>query len=68
MEYSCQVFHSGLPIYLSHETERIQGRAMNIIFPELSYNDTINEVHLPKLSEQHDMLCSMTWFQIQTTS
>ena len=33
-EYVCQVFHDGLPLYLSDELERIQWRAIRIIFPE----------------------------------
>ena len=58
MENSCQVFHTGLPIYLSHEIERIQRRAMHIIFPELSYEDAINEAYLPNFSERRHMFCS----------
>jgi hypothetical protein len=32
-----QVFHSNMPSYLSNEIERIQRRAMHVIFPDLSY-------------------------------
>ena len=31
-EYVCQVFHCNLPLYLSDEIERIQRRALRIIF------------------------------------
>ena len=34
IEYACQVFHSSLPGYLSDSFERIQWRAMGIIFPD----------------------------------
>ncbi len=39
LEYACQVFHHGLPKYLSDVIERIQKRAMRIILPDLSYED-----------------------------
>ena len=32
-EYTCPVFHDGLPVYLSNELECVQKRAMHIIFP-----------------------------------
>ena len=34
-EYACPVFHDGLPVYLSHELEAVQKRAMRIIFHAL---------------------------------
>ena len=37
LEYSCQLFHYSLPKYLSDEIERIQKRAMRIVFPDLKY-------------------------------
>ena len=33
LEYACEVFHSNLPAYLSDDLERVQQRAMRIIFP-----------------------------------
>ena len=30
-EYACPVFHDGLPVYLSHELEAVQKRAMRIL-------------------------------------
>ena len=32
-EYACQVFHNGLPKYLSEELENIQRRVLRILFP-----------------------------------
>ena len=43
LECACQLFYSSLPQYLSDDIERIQKRAMRIIFPSLSYTDTIDE-------------------------
>ena len=39
LEYACQVFHCNLPLYLSDEIERIQRRALRIIFPVCSYRE-----------------------------
>ena len=56
MEYACQVFHSNLPSYLSNEIERIQRRAMHVIFPDLSYNDALAETKLSKLGVRWEKL------------
>ena len=42
LEFSCQLFHPGVPKYLSDDIERIQRRAMRIIFPSLSYCETMD--------------------------
>jgi len=39
LEYACQVFYCYLPLYLSEEIERIQRRALRIIFPGCSYSE-----------------------------
>jgi len=60
---SCQVYHSGLPSYLSNEIEKIQKRAMNIIYPELPYNEALKKAKLPYAAN-----CLRTWCLIQITS
>ena len=40
LEYCCQVYHYGLPCYLSNAIERVQKRVMSIIYPNLSYDDS----------------------------
>ena len=47
LEYAWQVFHSSLPYYLSEELERIQKRALRIIFPYASYNSALKEADIP---------------------
>ena len=37
LEYGCPLFHRDLPSYLYEDLERLQKRAMKIIYPELSY-------------------------------
>ena len=50
-EYACQVFHDSLPAYLSNELEVVRKRAMRIIFPFCSYNDSLVKSSLIKLSD-----------------
>ena len=42
-EYTCPVFRDSLPAYISSELERVQERAMRIIFPFCSYNESLVE-------------------------
>ena len=37
LEYGSPLFHRDLPSYLYEDLERLQKRAMKIIYPELSY-------------------------------
>ena len=56
LEFSCQLFHRSLPKYLSDDIERIQRRAMRIIFPNLSYCEALNKAGIPTLSERRESL------------
>ena len=51
LEYSCQLFHSRLPNYLSDELERIQRRTMHIIFPDLKYSSVLEKSCINTLYE-----------------
>ena len=44
MEYACPVFRYSLAIYRSEELKKLQRRAFRIIFPTLSYAETLVEV------------------------
>ena len=41
LEYACPVFHRALPGYLSEDLERLQKRALRIIYPGMSYNQAL---------------------------
>ena len=45
-EHACQVFHDILPDYLTKDIERIQQRAMRIIFPALPYDKALSSAEL----------------------
>ena len=51
-EYTCPVFRDSLPAYLSSELERVQKRAMPIIFPFCSYNESLVKSNVIKLSDR----------------
>ena len=59
LEYSCQLFHSCLLCYLSDlsdKIERIQRRAMRIIFPDLKYSSALREAGIPILYDRKEKL------------
>lgn len=58
LECACQVFHCSLTKYLCDQIERIQKRAMHIIYPDLSYADAIVKADLPSLVNRRDSLCN----------
>jgi hypothetical protein len=55
-EYSCPVFHNGLPKFLSNDLERLQKRAMSIIFPQVTYADALAAGKLPTLYDRRNIL------------
>ncbi len=57
LEYGCQVWNYGASQYLSDDVERIQRRALRIIYPNLSYRRALEVTSLPSLSQRRDELC-----------
>ena len=55
--YPCQVFHNALPKYLSEVIEKLQRRALRIIYPRRPYSDVPKEISLSRFSvrRQHSM-------------
>ncbi|CAB4016193.1 Hypothetical predicted protein, partial [Paramuricea clavata] len=64
LEYACQVFHYGLPQHLSDVIERIQKRALRIIYPELSYQDALDMLGLKTLYVRRGDLCNKPFASI----
>ena len=56
LDYDCQLFHSSIPKSLSEEIERIQKKAMRIIFPGISYSSALAESGLLSLYERREFL------------
>ena len=57
LEYGCQVWNYGASQYLSDDVERVQRRALRIIYPDLSYRKALEVTSLPSLSQRRDELC-----------
>ena len=66
LEYACQVFHCNLPLYLSEEIERIQRRALRIIFPDCSYSAGLVKAALTTLYDRRSTLCKEFFSDIDT--
>ena len=63
-EYACPVFHNGLSKYLSDELERIQKRALRIIYPFASYSEALEKCDLPYLYDRRNTLASKIFEEI----
>ena len=61
---TCETFHNSLPMYLSHELERLQKRAFRIINPTLSYSEASVALGLPLLSARREELTTRPFDKI----
>lgn len=68
LQYSCPVWHSSLPTYLSDKIEKIQRRAFRIIYPFQSYNDALSMSGCLSLAENRQQLSQKLFKQIKSTS
>ena len=58
LEYGSPVFHRALPSYLSEDLERLQKRAMKIIYPELSYAKALELSGLLTLFDRREAIAA----------
>ena len=54
LEYASPVFHHSLPNYISEDLERIQRRALRIIYPDQSYSVALETAGPWKLHERRE--------------
>ena len=66
VSYACQAFHCNLPLYLSEEIERIQRRALRVIFPDCSYSEGLVKAGLTTLYDRRSTLCKELFSDIDT--
>ena len=64
LEYSCEVWHSSVSCYLSDKLEKIQKRALRIIYPEQTYKDALLLAGITKLETSREDLCLKTLTKI----
>ena len=56
--YACQVYHYSIPEYLSKSLERVQRRALRIIYGyDHSYKELLSQELLSQLSSQYEWCC-----------
>ena len=67
-EYACQVFHNGLPKFLSEELEKIQHQALRIIFPDLGYQEALKECNIATLHQWRQWLMERLFNEIKDNS
>ena len=54
LEYACPIWHSSLTAQLKDQLEDTQRRALRIIYPQMSYNDSLKELNLPTFYERRE--------------
>ncbi len=63
-EYESPVSHYGIPKYMCRDIERIQRRAMKIIFPTKPYAEALSQSKLLTLEERRQIACDKLFKEI----
>ena len=58
---ACVTWSTSLPIYLKDKIERVQKRALHIVFLALSYRDAIVAANSIHLNVRRNKLCKKVW-------
>ena len=65
LEYACPVWHCGLTKGQSEEIEGVQRRCMRVLFPELSYSDSLQITGLELLCTRRERLVYSLFSEIK---
>ena len=65
LEYCCPVWHNALPVKLPDSIERVQKRALCIIFPALHYQEALATTGCVSLHTRRMELCSKLFTKIK---
>ena len=65
LEYCCPVWHNALPVKLSDSIERVQKRALRVIFPALHYQEALATTGCVSLHTRRMRLCSKLFTKIK---
>ena len=60
LEYCCPVWSNSIPTCLSDELERVQKRAVRIIYPDQSYDKALQLANCKRLTERRIEICMRT--------
>ena len=66
LEYACVVWHHSLPKYLSDQIERIQRRALRIIFPDCCYDTAMARAGVVPLFIRRETICKRLFERMRT--
>ena len=64
LEYCCVIWHNALSTYPSSEIERVQMRALRIIYPRSSYQEALQLAKIPTLEDRRNELNMRTFDKI----
>ena len=68
LEYCCAIWSTSIPSYLSDKIERVQRRALRILYLNMSYSAALASSSLPRLSDRRDTLCKKVLDKIEVPS
>ena len=64
LEFCCVVWHNALLAYLSSEIERVQMRALRIIYPRSSYQEALQRAKIASVEDRRNALCMRAFDKI----
>jgi hypothetical protein len=65
VEYACAVWHTNLTVSQSADIERVQKRCLRIIYPHLSYSESLNISGLERLSVRREAIVRKLFQEMQ---
>jgi len=65
LEYASPVWHPGLTVAQTNEIESVQRRCLKIIYPALSYDESLLITHLDTLANRRDRICRELFEEIK---
>ena len=65
LEYACPAWSTSLTLGLQSDMERVQRRAMNIIYPNTTYTEALANAQLPSLKQRRAQICEHFFTQIE---
>ena len=68
LEYACPAWATSITKEQSNDIERIQKRALKIVFPDLDYSQALEKANLKTLSQRRLELCKKFFTELQKES
>lgn len=64
-DIDCVKWSNSLTVYLSDKIERVQKRALRILFPNSRYNDALSVCKITRIDYRHFDLCFRVWHNVR---